>query len=137
MGEFKTIINNLDPDTQIYVLKEGKAYAFGVVMHYDYNAFDLFGRDNPQEKLIIEIDMMGDESRYNQIKIGNSYFIDLGNFELSDIADKLKRRGIIDDGFFEAGNFYYIGQNEYETVKYYLMELVERAVDSYYASDCY
>lgn len=137
VGEFKTIINDLDSDTQIYVLKEGKAYAFGVIMHYNYNTFDLFGRENPQEKLIIEIDMIGDESRYNQIKIGSSYFIDLGNFELSDIADNLKKREIIDDGFFEAGNFYYIGQNDYETVKYYLMELVEHAVDRYYASDGY
>lgn len=135
VAEFKTIINDLDPDTQIYVLKEGNAYAFGVVMHYDYKAFELFGGGDPKDKLIIEIDMFGGESKFNQIKIGSSYFFDLDNFQLSDIADNLKRREIIDDGFFEAGNFYYIGQNEYEVVKYYLMELVEREVDRYYASD--
>lgn len=136
VSEFKAVINDLDPNTQIYVLKEGKAYAFGVVMHYDFKAIGVFG-GNPQEKLIIEIDMMDGESKFNQIKIGSSYFFDLDNIQLADIADNLKRRDIIDDGFFEAGNFYYIGQKDYELVKYYLMELVEREVDRYYASDAY
>lgn len=136
VSEFKAVINDLDPNTQIYVLKEGKAYAFGVSMHYDFKALGVFG-GNPKEKLIIEIDMVDGESKYNQIKIGSSYFFDLNSVQLERIVEDLKRRDIIDDGFFEADNFYYIGQMDYELVKYYLMELVEREVDRYYASDAY
>ncbi len=136
VSEFKEIIHDLDSDTQIYVLKKSRAYAFGLVMHYDINEIFKIGGD-PKKKLIIEIDMFDDESKYNKIKIDNSYFFDLHISQLDDIITYLKMEDLITDGFFEAGNFYYFGEKEYENVEYNLNRFIEREVNIYYSSDRY
>ena len=105
-------------------------------MHYDINEIFKIGGD-PKKKLIIEIDMFDDESKYNKIKIDNSYFFDLHISQLDDIITYLKMEDLITDGFFEAGNFYYFGEKEYENVEYNLNRFIEREVNIYYSSDRY
>lgn len=126
--ELKTIIKDLNNDTQIYVLKEGKAYVFGWSIHYDYNYDPFFGK--PENKLIVEINTMGNDCKYNKIEIDNPYYYDIPYDQRLDIIEDLKRYNIIIDGFFEAGRFYYTGDND--DTEYCLTKLIQREVDRYY-----